>query len=167
MKPVRTFFSLALSTVFAYFVSYFCLLFTRQGEMNVFAEFFYLYLHPTSAGLFLRIVFPLVWIAGFCYMTSVMNVNRDIKSEWMNKMLARPYSYPEERAEFYQKEAIPLAVLCLLFGAVIPAGKLYAPYFVMFPVRALLFFAANRLTLAFYRYAWCRDRLGGLAGTRD
>ncbi len=167
MKPVRTFFSLFLSVIFAYFVSYFCLLFTRQGEMNVFEEFLYLYLHPTSAGLFLRIVFPLTWVAGFCYMTSVMNVNRDIKSEWTNEMLSRPYSYPEERTLFYKKEAFPLLILSLLFAAVVPAGKLYAPYFVMLLIRALIFFFANRATLAFYRYVWCRDRLGGLEGKRD
>ena len=167
MKPIRTFFSLFLSVVFAYFASYFCLLFTRQGEMNVLKEFFYLYLHPTSAGTFLRVLFPIVWVGGFCYMTSVMTVNRDIKSEWTNKMLGIPYSYRDERAFFYKHDFLPLAVLCLLFCAVVPAGGLFAPYFVMFPVRTLLFFIANRAALAFYRYAWCAERLGGLEGNRD
>ena len=157
----RTFFSLALSVIFAYFVSYFCLLFARQGEMNPFAELFYLYLHPTSAGLFLRIAFPVVWVASFCYMTSVMSVNRDIKSEWTNRMRGKAYSYREERAAFWKTEALPLAIPCLFFGAVIPAGALYAPFLVIFPLRALLFFAANRTFLALNRYVWCRDRLGG------
>lgn len=163
----RHFFSLALSVVFAYAVSYFCLLFSRSGEMDVMQEFFSVYLHPTSGGLVLRIAFPLVWIAAFCYMTSVFSVNRDLKSAWTNRMLGRAYSYPAERLDFWKHDALPLAAACLSVAAVTPAGRLYAPYFVAFSLRAVLFFCANRVFFALNRYVWCRDRLGGLAGTRD
>ena len=164
----RTLISLLLSVVFAYAISYFCLLFARNGEMDAMQEFLYLYLHHTSGDLWLRIVFPLTWVAAFCYMTSIFSVNRDLKSAWTNEMLGRPYVYTDERARFWQKgEWLALLIPCLVVAALVPAGNLFGPWVVMFLVRTLLFFAANRVFIAINRYAWCRDRLGGLEGRRD
>lgn len=164
----RTLVSLALSIVFAYFCTYMMLLFSRDGEMDVMIEMANAYLHPTSGPLILRILFPLSWIAGFLYMTSVFSVNRDFKSAWINRMLDKPYSYREEREFFYKSgDWIALLIPCLIAAAAVPAFNIYGPYPLMFALRALLMFGANRFFIALNRYVWCRDRLGGLEGKRD
>lgn len=164
-----TFFRMLLCVVFAYLISYFCLLFAVSGpEMNVLYEYLYLYLDPSCGPLFLRILFPLVWAAAFVYATNFFSVGRENKSQWTNRMLEKPYSPKIEREMFYRGgEWISLLIPCLLLAALVPAGALFAPYYVMFVARALLFFFANRTFIALNRYVWCRDRLGGFEGHRD
>ena len=165
MKLSRVTLSLFLSALFSYPLSYFCLLFAREGEMNLVHELLFLYQHPTSAGPILRILYPLVWSAAFVHFTFRFSVNRDIKSEWLNQMKEKPYSYREERRTFYtEREWLTLFFPALFFALLVPVGGMHLDFFAAALLRLLLFFFANRLSLAVCRYVWCRDRIGGFSG---
>lgn len=160
----RTFLSMAISLIFAYFVAYLLMLFSNSGEMEFAVELYTLYLDPVANGPLLRILLPLGFVAAAVYLMSVFSVNRDIKSEWTNRMLNKPYSYREERALFWKGNFILPLVCALIVALCSRAGELFLPWGVAYLMRVLLFFGSHRFFLALNRYVWCRDRIGGLSG---
>ena len=165
---LRTLLHYLLAAALGYVLAYLCLLFARQGEMNVADELFYLFLHPTSGGLFLRILFPIMWFVGFAYITYVFATSGAERAVFLNAMLHKPYVYAEERRDYYQsREWIPALAAALVAAAILPVYNRYLPWYVLYPLKAALFFFLRRAFLAYGRYIWCAERLGGLEAKEE
>lgn len=166
MKTIwRTSVRLAISTATAYFASFMVGLFAAGGSETPTKDLFQVFLSAEGNPLFLRILYVLAWFIGFIYLMYRLSLDPREKTLYTNEMRGKPYSYAEERRAFWKsKEWIPLLFVNLLWALIVPAFS-YIPF--IFPAKVLFAFGVCRFFIAFDRYAWCCERIGGLNATEE
>lgn len=165
----RTVINLLLATLAGYMAALFVMLFTRDGG-EFFTEWFTLTLEEHSGGPFLRVMLGVAFLFGVSFLLHRMSVSREIKSEYLNFLGYRAYSYREERERWWREEAVCVLIACFLFAILTPAFlRLSDPAFSLLfvAVKFAVAFGTVRLSAAFYRYAWARERMCGLSGRPD